>query len=206
MNKRIVAKDLLKIARDLINNSNKFARGQGRIRKEIQNSKSEYLKAIKIPSNVNGIKFNPDGTWQMHHMNPSKKFKLNGNMTLTEFKNMVKQIDKGLSGGDIDKFKEELNTVIFLPKWFHEYVHSNNFNSEKFNDRESLYREMARETKVRAENSKKFQLNGDKINKWLDTLKEIDNTITFKPSDYKEIQELLQKIHEIMLKNLPDTE
>lgn len=87
MNNKRIARKLLALAHDLIYNaknhySYKTARGQERIRKEIQNSAQKCLEALKVPQELSGVNWFYAGDFTLHHIDQSKKFKLDGTMTI----------------------------------------------------------------------------------------------------------------------------
>ena len=188
-------------------NNKIIARGQGEIRQEIQQSAKKCLEPLKVPEDIPGINFFYVGDFVLHHMKPVTKKFFDGNFTLSEFRKIIELLEKqeGVENWNDEKlsaFKEELDSIVFIPNWFHRTIHGKNFDITKFNSREALYKEMARILMEDFDTIKQLKLEGEEIRDWLKAIQELKNTVYVSPNDYEKLKKLLMEAYEIIVNNI----
>ena len=183
---------------------NKIARGQDYIRKEIEKSKAEILQGIKVPKSIPGMNFLYIGDFEIHHMNSQEKFFLNGNMSLKEFREKVDAISQGKEGKDLTDFRTELDNIVLIPGWFHKYFQKEESELKRKcgTNRSKFYEEMRDMLVNGFEKIKNLQLVGDEVRDWLETIRQLKNTIYVNKNDYEKIKDLLRQVYNIIQNNI----
>ena len=180
------------------------AKGQKDIRKEIQESEAEILQGIKVPEEISGINFLYIGDFEIHHMNRQKKFFLNGNMSLKEFREKVNAISEGNTEGKLALFKEELENIVLIPKWFHKYFQKEESELKKKcgTDRDKFYEQMGYMLANEFDKIENLKLIGEDVRDWMGTILQLKNTVYVKKDDYETIKDLLKQVYEIIRNNI----
>ena len=185
-------------------NNTIVAKGQKDIRKEIQKSEAKILQGIKVPEEISGINFLYIGDFEIHHMNRQKKFFLNGNMSLKEFREKVNAISEGNTEGNLALFKEELENIVLIPKWFHKYFQKEESELKKKcgTDRNEFYRQMGYMLANEFDKIENLKLIGEDVRDWMGTILQLKNTVYVKNDDYEKIKDLLKQVYEIIRDNI----